>query len=283
VRASGSQQARIVFVSDTQWGAQVSGSGSSAGWRNSGDYINVEGFDIAAPEFVLGISNEGSYNQLIGNRVHDVGTAAGCQPGGAAIDSWNGTYSNHYADIIGNVILRTGVGPSCASFVHGIYVAHAGANVIKNVVSNASGYGIHCWHACTSIHVSNNTVFSNHQGGILIGAGDSPGGIVCDHSVVSNNITINNDGFGIREYEYPGSRAIGSDNQFLNNNVYGNSRGNFSLLDQHVAVATVTSPAQFVNYRPDGSGDYHLRSTNADVIQGMATGPSLAMAAGAYS
>ncbi|PZR92468.1 MAG: hypothetical protein DLM67_14920 [Candidatus Nephthysia bennettiae] len=283
VRASGSPQARIVFVSDTQWGAHVSVSGSAAGWRNSGNYIDVEGFDITAPQSVLGISNEGSYNQLIGNRVHDVGTAAGCQPGGAAIDSWNGTYSNHDADIMGNVILRTGVGPSCGSYMHGIYVAHPNANVTKNVVSNASGYGIHCWHACTSIDVSNNTVFSNRQGGIVIGAGDSPGGIVCDHSIVANNITIDNNGFGIREYEYPGSHTVGLDNQFLNNNVYGNSKGGFSLLAEHVAVATVTSTAQFVNYEADGSGDYHLRLTNADVIQGMANGPSLGMAAGAYS
>jgi hypothetical protein len=283
VRASGSHQARIVFVSDTQWGAHVSVAGSSAGWRSSGNYIDVQGFDITAPQSTLGISNEGSYNRLIGNRVHDVGTAAGCQPGGGAIDSWNGTYSNHDVDIVGNVILRTGVGPSCGSYIHGIYVAHARGNVTKNVVSNISGYAIHCWHACASIVVSNNTVFANHQGGILVGAGDSPGGVVCDHSIVSNNIAINNTGFGIREYEYPGSNAIGPDNQFLNNNVYGNSVAGFSLLHGHSPVATVTADAQFVNYKADGTGDYHLRSTSSDVIQGLATGVSLGIADGAYS
>jgi hypothetical protein len=281
VRGSGSQQAPIVFVSDTQWGAHLSVSGSSAAWRNSGNYIDVEGFDITAPQSTLGISNEGSYNQLIGNRIHDVATQVSCQSGGGAIDSWNGSYSNHDADIIGNVIMHTGAGSGgCTSqHVHGIYVAHAGGHVWSNVVSNTSGYGIHCWHACTAIGVSNNTVFSNQQGGIVIGAGDSPGNVVCDHSTVSNNIAIDNGGVGIREYEYAGTNAVGGSNQYLNNNVYGNAGPAFSLLRGHSAVATVTSDAQFVNFKADGSGDYHLKSTSPNVGAGTATGAPQAAAA----
>jgi Protein of unknown function (DUF1565) len=283
VRASGSQQARIVFLSDTQWGAHVSVSGSAAGWRNSGNYIDVDGFDITAPQSTLGISNEGSYNRLIGNRIHDVATAVSCQSGGGAIDSWNGSYSNHDADIVGNVIVHTGAGTAgcTGQHVHGIYVAHTGARVWNNVVSNTSGYGIHCWHACTSIVISNNTVLSNQQGGIVIGAGDAPGGVVCDHSIVSKNIAINNTGPGIREYEYSGTNTIGASNQFLNNNVYGNSIAGFLLLGGHTAVATVTADAQFVDYRPDGSGDYRLRSTSPDLGKGTATGAPQATGAAA--
>ncbi|MBJ7600962.1 right-handed parallel beta-helix repeat-containing protein [Candidatus Nephthysia bennettiae] len=281
VRGSGSQQARIVFVSETQWSAHVSVSGSSAAWRNSGNYIDVEGFDITAPQSTLGISNEGSYNQLIGNRIHDVATQVSCQSGGGAIDSWNGSYSNHDADIIGNVILHTGAGSAgCTSqHVHGIYVAHAGGHVWNNVVSNTSGYGIHCWHACTAIEVSNNTVFSNQQGGIVIGAGDSPGNVVCDHSIVANNISIDNGGVGIREYEYAGANAIGANNRYLNNNVYGNAGPAFLLLLGHSPGGTVTSDAQFVNFKPDGSGDYHLKSTSPNVGTGTATGAPQAAAA----
>jgi hypothetical protein len=285
VRASGNQQARIVFVSDTQWGAQVSVAGSSAGWRNSGNYIDVQGFDMTAPQSTLGISNEGSYNRIVGNRIHDVATQVSCQSGGGAIDSWNGGYSNHDADIIGNVILRTGAGSTgCTSqHVHGIYVAHAAGRVWNNVVSNASGYGIHCWHACTSIVVSNNTVFANRQGGIVIGAGDSPGGVVCDHSIVSNNIAINNTGVGIREYEYSGTNAVGASNQYLNNNVYGNSVVAFSLLRGHIPAATVTADAQFVDYKADGSGDYHLRPTSPNVGRGTSTGAPVAGAGSGFA
>ena len=62
--------------------------------------------------------------------------------------------------------------------------------------------------------VSNNVLFDNAEGGIVVGQGDGPnnGSVAADHFVVSNNIAVDNGKEGIKE-----SGTTGSHNRFLNN------------------------------------------------------------------
>src|SRR5262249_35672616 len=115
-----------------------------------------------------------------------------------------------------------------------------------------------------------NLVFANGDTGITIGAGDKPGRVVNDYSVVSNNIAIDNRTFGIDEYG-----ATGPHNQYLNNCTYGNGYGNFRLRNGLVARGTVTGARAhvvFVNYQANGFGDYHLASGSPCIDRGTSIG-----------
>jgi pectate disaccharide-lyase len=128
--------------------------------------------------------------------------------------------------------------------------------------------GIHLWHAANATIVSNNLVFENRTGGIVIGAGDEPGGVVDDNTIVSNNIVVYNYVHaGIAEYG-----ETGTHNRYLNNLVYANPAGAFRLLNGNKVSGTLTVDPQFVNWQPNGSGDYHLESTSPAIGAGTSTG-----------
>jgi len=134
-------------------------------------------------------------------------------------------------------------------------------------VYRCAGWGVHLWHAANQVTIANNTVFNNNYGGILIGDGDDPGGflpgVVNDYTVVSNNIVYRNgmqpgaSGYGIEEYGLTGTH-----NQYLNNLVYQNGPADWNLQNGNVAIGSISADPQFINYQPDGSGDYHLSSTS---------------------
>jgi hypothetical protein len=269
--SSGTASARITYISDVKWGAKITLNSTDtppAVWYNTGNYVDIQGFNISAGSGVYnGILYEGSSVRIIGNRVHDLGGAS-CHSGAGINDN---TYTIHDIEIIGNVV--DNIGPqSICNQIQGIYYSNYKGYIANNIVSNVAGYGIHCWHACNNVIIANNLVFSNRTGGIVIGAGDAPGGVTTDDSIVSNNIAINNAGYGIREYEYPGQNTIGTNNRFLNNIVYGNSSDGFSLLNGNHDQNTMKANAQFVNYQPDGSGDYHLKPTSPAIDAGTSIG-----------
>src|SRR4029077_16523314 len=70
VTKSGTATAPITYISDTKWGAKVYGTGDSPIW-NSGDYVQIIGFDVTG-NGTNGIEANGSYDKVIGNRVHDL-------------------------------------------------------------------------------------------------------------------------------------------------------------------------------------------------------------------
>ncbi len=268
--ASGTSTARITYVSDTKWAAKIQLSRSAAPdaiWSSVGDYVTIQGFDISGGSGFNGILYEGNYVQISGNRVHDLGTTS-CYSG-AGIN--NNGYTIHDDNIIGNIVYNIGPKSSCNQ-IHGIYYSNLKAHISNNITYNNAGYGIQCWHACNKVIIDNNLVFGNRFGGIIIGAGDAPGGVVTNNSIIANNIAINNIGYGIREYEYPGSNTIGSKNQILKNIVYGNTVGGISLLNGNTASGTITSHVQFVNFQADGSGDYHLKPKSPAIDAGTSIG-----------
>jgi hypothetical protein len=267
---SGSTTARIRFVSDTKFGAAIIGRGTEAVWTNSGNYVDIVGFDISGSGR-HGILNWASYTLIAGNHVHNLTVSGGCTgEGGAGIV--NANYSGSHGDIIGNVVHDIGVPGECNT-VHGIYSSNFGGLIANNIVYRASSYGIHLWHAVRNVVVANNTVFANGSpsigGGIVIGNGDAPGGIVLDHSSVINNIVYKNPGASIREYCYSEENCIGSHNVIANN--LDNGNGSNISLKVTSATDTVLTDPQFVDFRADGKGNYHLKKTSPAANMGRST------------
>jgi parallel beta-helix repeat protein len=233
-----------------------------ATWQNYGDYVDIIGFDISGAGS-LGIMNLGSHVRIIGNHVHDIPARSGCVDGmgGAGID--NGEYAAHDNEVIANRVHDVGNYASPCSSVHGIYHSNKRGAIYNNVVYRNQGWGIHLWHAATDVIVSNNDVFDNGYGGIVVGAGDSPGGVTNDNTVVVNNIVVHNGNYGIEEYG-----RTGLHNHYLNNLLHGNQRAPFRLLNNSKGLNTVQADPSFVDYKADGSGDYHLRFASPAIDAG---------------
>ena len=263
-QTSGTASGRIRFVSDAQWGATIRAASVGVVWTNMGDYVDIEGFDIAGTDAATchGIINYASYVRIIGNNVHDVGyNDTTCVYGSGIVNHNN--RAGHDDDVIGNVVHDIGNLSHTHQFHHGIYQANLRGHIWNNLVYRCEGWGIHLWHAANQVTIANNTLFNNNYGGILIGDGDDTGGfppgVVNDYTVVTNNIVYRNglhrdaSGYGIEEYGLTGRH-----NQYLNNLVYQNGPDNWKLQNGNRAQATITADPEFVKYRADGSGDYRL-------------------------
>jgi hypothetical protein len=218
-RISGSSKEKIRFLSDQRWGARIEASESEIAWNNEGDYVEIMGFDIKGGKR-LGIVNYGSSVRIVGNRVSDVPVEGCTSDGGAGIDQAN--YDADRDDTIGNVVY--GIGKSGCPRAHGIYHASPRGHIWNNVVHDNQGYGIQLWHAAQQVEVANNLVYRNAAGGILVGAGDAPGGVIDDGTTVSNNVVLQNR-IGIRE-----EGLTGKNNFYFNNLLYGNQE-DFMLQD----------------------------------------------------
>ena len=275
---NGTATARIRFLSDTQWGAVIRAASVDIIWTNLADYVDIEGFDIAGStaDTCNGIINYASYVRIVGNNVHDVGhDTTTCVFGSGIVNHQN--RAGHDDDIIGNVVHDIGDFSLTYQYHHGIYHANLRGHIWNNLVYRCQGWGIHLWHAANQVTIANNTVFNNAYGGMLIGDGDDAGGfapgVVNDFTVVTNNIVYSNglrsgaSGYGIEEYG-----ATGTHNQYLNNLVYQNGPADWNLQNGIVAVSSLCTNPQFVNYQTDGTGDYHLVSGSPAISAGTSVG-----------
>jgi parallel beta-helix repeat protein len=204
--------------------------------------------------------------------------SAACVYGSGIVNHQN--HAGHDDDVIGNVVHDIGDFTQANALQHGIYHANLRGHIWNNLVYRCQGWGIHLWHAATQVTIANNTVFNNAYGGILVGDGDDPGGfsapVVNDNTLVSNNIVYRNglqpggNGYGIEEYG-----NTGPNNQYLNNLVYQNGPSDWKLQNGISPLASLAADPQFVNYQPDGSGDYHLLSTSPALHAGTPSGSPL--------
>jgi len=265
---NGVPNARIRFISDVRWGAIVRSSAALAVWTNDGNFVDIVGFDVSG-DGSIGIFNRASGVRIIANHVHHI-PAAGCTGnGGAGI--LNGNYSGSNNDIIGNVVHDIGERNSSCARVQGIYHSNFGGRILNNIAYGNQGYGIHTWHAASNVTIANNLVFNNRHGGILIGTGDAPyygsASHPADYFLVANNIVVyNQNRFGIEELG-----VTGPHNRYVNNLVYRNYPSDWKLLTG-LQSGTVVADPHFLNYRPDGSGDYHLSSNSPAIGTGVNLG-----------
>lgn len=274
--ASGTSSARIRYISDSKWGAKLVGTQSGQWgmvWYNTGSYVDVVGFDVTGAG-AWGLVNAGSYVRYMNNHAHDLKPGSCWGTGGAGI-----AHSNYKAtgnETISNMIHNVGNPTVQCSTVHGMYQMNGYGKILNNIVFNNWGWGIHTYHATTNLTISNNTVFNNTYGGIVISASsaDFPGGYGRnDNSLVSNNIVYNNgkisgaSGNGISEY---GSTSnIGPNNRYLNNLVYNNGPANWKLrVTGGSGSGTVTAAPGFVSFTGTMAGNYRVTSTSSAVRAG---------------
>ncbi len=252
VSASGTASTRVTYISDVKWGAKI--SGSCPIMRNTGDYVDVIGFDMTGT-CVNGLLQDGNYGRIIGNRVHDLPGTNGYA--GILVDCCN--YHLTGNQVLGNVV--DNIGPfGLSNQIHGIYVAGPNSVIENNIVTRAAAACIHLFHGSTNEIISNNVVANCGRYGIAVSA--DPAITTDDYTTVDNNIVVNVSGSvnGQGIYEWP---STGTHNVYNNNIVYNNSP-NFALLTGTQSGTITLTSAQFsslfVNYTGDMSGDYHLRS-----------------------
>ena len=266
---NGTEKERIRFVSDVKWGAKLVVSGTGMTWRSKGNYVDIEGFDISGTGR-HGIVADGANLTITDNFVHDLTISGGCTgAGGAAIDT-NGGPGNVL--IKGNVVRNIGVAMRGAcNTVQGIYIANPLNVVVNNVVSGVAAVGIQQWHGATDSTIVNNTVFGCKIG-IMIGSGDA--GVLLEGSqnnYVANNIVYDNMTFGIVE-----SGKVGANNRYIDNLLHAN--GTATRVRGEVS-GTIDANPEFVQYRPDGTGDYRLKRSSPAmraraVLPAQASGPA---------
>jgi hypothetical protein len=259
---SGTPTARIRFLSSVRWGARLVGSTVDEIWHNLGHYVDIVGFEMTGTSRYGGIDNAGSHVRIIANYIHDIPGDCSDPNGVAGINNYE--YSESDSDIIANVVARIGNATQPCSKIHGIYHANLRGRIWNNITFQNAGYGIHTWHAAREVLIANNLTFANGRCGILVGAGDSPGGITADLFIVANNIVLHNRYGGICEWG-----TIGSNNRYLNNLVYGHT---YDLLLENPDTGTIFADPQLVDYRPDGTGDYRLSTSSPAIDSGTSVG-----------
>lgn len=254
---SGTASQRIRYISyPRQWGAQLVGNTTGDNtytWRSNGNYVDIAGFDVTASSGTspaIGIYNNGMYDQILGNRVHDFTTPCDAN-GGAGID--DAAASGGYSRFVGNFVhnIQPVGGQSCGSYSNtvGVYLQWPYSLATDNLIVNTPN-GIQLYHDTFSELVINNTIRCPSSSGttnifgIYVGAGT---GVSDDWTMVANNIT---DGcyWGIRENIPTGT---GTDNDFLNNDDY-NSNNPLTILGGGAQSGNITSNPLFVN----DTGDY---------------------------
>ncbi len=259
--ANGTEDARIVFVSEPKWGARLIGEGG--GWRIRGEWVDVVGFEVTG-NAAVGLFSLASHVRFLDNWVHHLNPACDSN-GGAGIDA--GNYDAEDVDLIGNIVhdiwAEDDEGAPCR-LVHGLYHAIKFGTIANNIAWHNSGWGIHTWHNPSDLVITNNLVFGN-RGGIIVGAGDSPGDGFADNFLVANNIVIFNT-IGIREFG-----ATGLGNRYIANLMFENET-DFMLKNGLVDEGTIVGDPLFVDWQLDGSGDYRLAENSPGIDAGTPEG-----------
>jgi hypothetical protein len=280
---SGTSSALIVYISDTQYGAQIV-SGNNVVWDNSGAFVVLAGFDISGngtATTCVGPNMRGASNQVLGNYIHDI-PGGSCPFGGAGIATQSPAPAGLQA--IGNILNNIGpAGPS--AFVHGIYPAGINSIVENNLISNTAGYGIQFNHNVATEVISNNVVMNGRFGGIGM-AGTST--VPFDHSSIFNNIVLNTgNGSDCAIEERFGTSGV---NNVYRNNLLAHNSCQFhfengletttgNLCDVAgtgcsspllITAAQATNTNIFVNYTGNAkTGDYHLKAGSVAIAAGV--------------
>jgi hypothetical protein len=262
----------ITYKAQHQWKAQLVGTGTGDGSTViglTGAYIIIQDFDVTGSDangiILASAGKTASYNQAISNYVHDMVTPCDSNSGTAISTGGGDDYSGiSHNDIIGNMVANITPYNGCPGghAASGIYAQTPNAVIANNIVINA-GTDIQTWHAASNITIFGNTTIGGVVG-VTLGAGDSPGGITNDYSLVQNNISINASGVGLQEHG-----TTGTHNRFLDNLVFNNAT-NVQMINGDVATGTVTADPRFVNNTGTAAGDYQLQSNSPAIGAGLA-------------
>ncbi len=253
----------ITYIAQDKWQAKIVGHGTGDGSvvvGMQGGYNILENFDITGTDATgVMLATEGttaSYNQAIGNYVHDI--IAPCNAdGGGGLNSGAG---NDYVgitneNIIGNLVVNitNTSGSSCPyNTTFGIYEVVPYGIVANNIVINA-GYAIQSWHAAAHLTIFGNTEL-NSRIGVEVGAGDDG---INDYTLVQNNIAVNNSVTGIHEEDNTGTH-----NQYIDNLGYENAT-DLVLQNGLTCSGCIDADPLFVSNTGTSTGNYCLQSNSS--------------------
>ncbi|ADD27148.1 hypothetical protein Mrub_0371 [Meiothermus ruber DSM 1279] len=257
VTASGTSSQRITIASDIRWGAKLNAQGNLFGIDVRGSYVDIVGFEVTNATN-SGIISWAPYNRFLFNHVY--GIRAQCDSNGGAGVNMSSPDSSDGV-MLGNLVHD--IGDLSAGFctrIHGIYQGAPRGLVQNNITYRARGFGITSWHAATAVTISNNLSFANLYGGISVGSGDNTRGNRAENFLVANNIVVGNPR-GISE---EGNTGV---NRFVNNLVWNNTT-NWRLQTSTQQGSLSLDPG-FVNFQPDGSGNYTLQSSSPAIDKGI--------------
>ncbi len=257
-------------------------SGQNAGAvMDAGSFVDLVGFDIGnTPGMITGVfginGSTGSSFHIIGNYVHDLGSTVdtgqggpGC-PGFGEVITANGNHTDY--QISRNIIVRYGVNGGAPSngtcnVSHNIYSA-ANSIIENNIVANAPSSNLQIYQNPCNVTVANNVFLSSVRGMIIDGGGcATPGNITVINNYFGNHSP--NDG-RIGSISVGGPICTANTPTFFGHNISDGSSADFPHpLTSCDTVSPTTGGLQpsfvhqaptsfFVNYRSDGSGDYHL-------------------------
>lgn len=270
--ASGTAAAPIRYVSVKKWAARIvppSFSKNIGAWENSGDHVQIDGFEIDGTDIQggknwwIGIGTSGSHTRIVNNHVHHIANKdSDCKPNGGAGIGTNGYYRGSNHTIERNVVHHIGPVTYCHT-IHGIYIGAPIASVKNNLIYRIADGGVHLWHDANRVEIVNNTIFNTEYGIIVGGAQPYHTSGVNDHTHVANNIVFDCL-YGIFEMG-----RTGPNNTYSNNLVMKIKITPWALHVPH--KDPIVADPRFVNYLPEGGGDYRLQRNSPARGKGSAT------------
>jgi Protein of unknown function (DUF1565) len=234
---SGTASARIVFLSDSKWGAKI----SNTNWVANGSFVEINGFEMTAPGsngYAIFVHQPASFVKILNNYMHDFTTGDCGSYGVITTGQANPTQSVVSTDnvISGNVIRHAGnykFGVNSCVTLHGVYSTGKRDIITNNIISGITGWAIKRNGYPGAGIISSNTIFNNGGGISPTEQGDSGLVAVWDYNTVTNNIIVNNGTdapnggrFGIDYYH-----VTGTHNFVSNNLIYGNKPSDYGHHD----------------------------------------------------
>jgi hypothetical protein len=278
--SSGTPGHPITYVAQHKWQAKLVGTGIGDGSvvvGLTGGYIRIENFDITgsnANGIILAtgktVGSTASYNQAIGNRVHDLTNIPCTSNSGSGISTGGGSnyLSVSHDDIIGNLIVNmqsAGGGCGGGPYPTGIYIQTPYDIAANNIVINA-GYGLETWHNANHDTIYGNTIINSSRGGFIIGAGDAPPGAApAVGTRVENNISMGNlHGFIEEGPTY--------NNSYIDNVVWhdGSCTPSSCTTSPTVVSGTISADPRFIDNNGLMTGNYGLQSSSPARGKGIA-------------
>jgi hypothetical protein len=280
----GTSGSPITFQAQNHWGAVIAPTSSQVSALSGSDvYINatymiLKNFEVVGPSDGTAIHaikiNGYNNDQVLGNKVHRIGTQTTCTQGGAVFSQGDNN------TISGNYIYDVSPPRTAAQcyFMHGIYLGDEGVNgfVQNNIVFGVyQGFALQ-WDSYTTSPtsgwtVTNNTFFNDGSSAKAAGGGIyyscPPGG--CGNNKINNNIFSNMQNMSMEIGTYG---TISSSDTFQNNLIYNSPAPSFTPSTPSTYTNTVTKDPLFVSYTGDQTGDYHLQSTSPAINAGTISG-----------
>lgn len=261
--------------------------------------LDIRGFDIGGngnmqtaidgiPCGASGPSSCLNSIHIIGNYIHDLNQNVsvdgnGCNivgAGPAAILIPNKHFvSISDLQIIGNIVLRYGPNNypvSCQQSNYAFYTSTPDVQMYNNLLFGRGAYGIQVYGDPCRARISNNTIIGYQNGMTISGGGEG----VCTVGLVTvnNNLIIGQTkGTFIGISQMPCSDS--SHKSFFGHNISDGGHTDFVNMPD-VNGCNTTSPGTlvhasgtslFVNYKSDGTGDYHLKAGSAAINGGIST------------